>query len=222
MPAYIKRPGRIPNIDFCFCLTCHKGFIGDETSPRGSRWVNEHENKKACVAAHPVALAAFKERQKIAMEERARRETVAVAETAATLVPVTPTVMTVTPVPPTVMPVTPTVTLETKSPFHIVWEFIKQHYPASCVELENEAAELAEEDSEADDEFDPKEGILDLMKQMRGYKKHFEKQKTEIDAKNHEIALRDGRIRILEENCKDYARRFRKEEACTDSDSDSD
>ena len=52
---------RARDLQFTVCLTCHKGYMGDATSPQGSRWNNAHEKSKECAKAHPGALAAFRQ-----------------------------------------------------------------------------------------------------------------------------------------------------------------
>ena len=233
LPAYIKQKGRIADIEFCICLTCLHGFVGDELTAQGSRWVNEHELKKNCVSAHPAALIAFKERRTLAIEERDRRGTEPVPLPSAISLPSADS-LTSAGSPsagspsagslPVLSIVTTTVVPDNKTPFHVAWEFIKHTYPTACEQMEDDALEIAQGDSDLDDdyEFNPKEGLLDIMKFMCGYKKQFEKlsstMKTEIEKKEYTIAQRDGRIRILEQELKDLSKKYRKEIAFTDSD----
>ena len=57
--AYVKN--KKTELEFCACLTCKSGFIGDVMSAQGSRWLNTHSKKAECKKAHKDALTAFKE-----------------------------------------------------------------------------------------------------------------------------------------------------------------
>jgi hypothetical protein len=57
--AYVKHKKK--ELEFCACLTCKSGFIGDVMSAQGSRWLNTHSKKAECKKAHKDALTAFKE-----------------------------------------------------------------------------------------------------------------------------------------------------------------
>jgi hypothetical protein len=48
-------------MEFCVCLTCKKGFVGDGSEPNQQRWITMHGNKTMCRSAHAVALNTFKQ-----------------------------------------------------------------------------------------------------------------------------------------------------------------
>ena len=48
-------------MDFCVCLTCKKGFVGDGSEPNQQRWITMHGKSAGCRAAHTAALAAFRQ-----------------------------------------------------------------------------------------------------------------------------------------------------------------
>jgi hypothetical protein len=56
--ASIETPTK--SLDFCVCLTCRKGFLGDVMTSHGSRWFNKHATNEECRASHKSALTAFK------------------------------------------------------------------------------------------------------------------------------------------------------------------
>ena len=44
------------DVDFCVCLTCHRGTLGDGTQSNSAKWITSHAKKATCVAAHPQAM----------------------------------------------------------------------------------------------------------------------------------------------------------------------
>ena len=71
--AYVKNKKK--ELDFCVCLTCDSGFVGDVMSAQGSRWLNTHSKKTECTKAHKDALIAFKNRKVVAPSEPAAQIT---------------------------------------------------------------------------------------------------------------------------------------------------
>jgi hypothetical protein len=65
--AYVKKK---KDLDFCACLTCESGFVGDVMSAQGSRWLNTHSKKTDCKKAHKDALIAFKQRRALALPDQ--------------------------------------------------------------------------------------------------------------------------------------------------------
>jgi hypothetical protein len=49
----------VGEMDFCLCLTCKKGFIGDGSEPNQQRWITLHGKNAECRSAHAAALASF-------------------------------------------------------------------------------------------------------------------------------------------------------------------
>lgn len=50
-----------PAMDFCVCLTCKKGFVGDGSEPNQQRWITMHGKSAECRAAHAAALVAIRQ-----------------------------------------------------------------------------------------------------------------------------------------------------------------
>jgi hypothetical protein len=48
-------------VDFCVCLTCKKGIVGEEVSHNHSRWLTMHSRSTGCRTAHRDALVAFRQ-----------------------------------------------------------------------------------------------------------------------------------------------------------------
>jgi T5orf172 domain len=48
-------------IDFCVCLSCRKGALGEGIVSNSSRWVSLHSSKIDCKKAHQTKLAEFKD-----------------------------------------------------------------------------------------------------------------------------------------------------------------
>ena len=53
-------------IDFCACLTCGKGTLGDGNSGNSSRWIELHSKNKACKVHHRKKLADLRESIRVA------------------------------------------------------------------------------------------------------------------------------------------------------------
>lgn len=47
-------------LDFGYCFTCKKGFVGDGNDPNHERWVTIHGKNTECIAAHRHHLSCFK------------------------------------------------------------------------------------------------------------------------------------------------------------------
>ena len=47
-------------LDFGYCFTCKKGFVGDGNEPNHERWITMHRKKSECRAAHRQHLTCFK------------------------------------------------------------------------------------------------------------------------------------------------------------------
>ena len=96
-------------LDFCGCLTCGKGTVGDGITGYSSWWVEMHSLFPSCKDSHTAALMEFKALQKLMENEPTdpsgspSEETIALepATMAATHLPITA---------PSVLSVTPTVT----------------------------------------------------------------------------------------------------------------
>lgn len=116
-------------IDFCACLTCGKGTLGDGNSGNSSRWVELHSKNASCKSQHRKKLAELRESIRVA--------------TAATEMPVADT-ETETEAPAAVL--------------HNVWESLKENKPfVPFMEDVEDYCKLTNEDS--DEDFDPKEAI---------------------------------------------------------------
>jgi DNA repair ATPase RecN len=73
-------------IDFCGCLTCGKGALGDGNYSSSARWVELHSKNKACKVHHRKKLADLRESIRVATLEAVPTEApapVAEAETEA-------------------------------------------------------------------------------------------------------------------------------------------
>lgn len=119
-------------IDFCGCLTCGKGALGDGNYSSSARWVELHSKNKACKDLHRKKLADLRESIRVATLEAVPAEAPApVAETEA---------------------VAPAAIL------HTVWESLKDNKPfVPFMEDVEDFCKLTNDDS--DDDFDPKEAI---------------------------------------------------------------
>lgn len=53
-------------IDFCACLTCGKGTLGDGNSGNSSRWVELHSKNASCKSQHRKKLAELRESIRVA------------------------------------------------------------------------------------------------------------------------------------------------------------
>lgn len=58
--AYYRHGGE--DVNFCVCLTCHKGTMDDGFTGHGARWVALHAKKPECAAAHPEAMMKLRAR----------------------------------------------------------------------------------------------------------------------------------------------------------------
>lgn len=47
-------------MDFGYCFTCKKGFVGDGNDPNHERWITMHGKKSECRSAHRQHLTCFK------------------------------------------------------------------------------------------------------------------------------------------------------------------
>ena len=44
------------DVDFCVCLTCRRGTLGDGLAGNSAKWITTHFKKPVCIAAHPQAI----------------------------------------------------------------------------------------------------------------------------------------------------------------------
>jgi len=117
-------------IDFCACLTCGKGTLGDGNSGNSSRWIEMHSKNKECKVHH---------RKKLADLRKATLEAVLTEASA--------------PVADTDTEAEPSAAI-----LHTVWESLKENKPfVPFMEDVEELCKLTNEDS--DEDFDPKEAI---------------------------------------------------------------
>lgn len=47
-------------LEFGYCFTCKKGFVGDGNDPNHERWITMHGKNTACITAHRQHLTCFK------------------------------------------------------------------------------------------------------------------------------------------------------------------
>lgn len=51
----------VGQMDFCVCLSCNKGFVGDGSEPNQQRWITLHGKSAECKAAHASAMDSLRQ-----------------------------------------------------------------------------------------------------------------------------------------------------------------
>lgn len=140
-------------IDFCGCLTCGKGALGDGNYSSSARWVELHSKNKACKVHHRKKLADLRESIRVATLEA---------------VPASPA---------------PVAEAETEAPaaiLHTVWESLKDNKPFIPFMKEVEdVCKMCNDDS--DDDFDPKEAIEYTIRWAVADRINISQHKTEMN-----------------------------------------
>jgi hypothetical protein len=138
-------------IDFCGCLTCGKGTLGDGNFGNSSRWIEMHSKNKACKVHHRKKLADLRESIRVA-----------------TMVPAPPTEA------PTVTPAAPAPIL------HSVWASLKKNKPfVPFMEDVEVFCKMCNDDS--DDDFDPKEAFEHSIRCAVSDRNNISQHKTEMN-----------------------------------------